>query len=363
MTHEIVRNFIRIYSPCTPQITQHLQWPLHTGSSPNRFPPFLKGAKSIVVTPHTCIWGTQVPFRVPFLSAPRPAPLCPDLLRVGKIATHIRHDATPFPKRQGDESAGKKSHRNRSSSPARVKLLQPLLPHPQKRRWPATYSRSQTPESSYLIGSLDQHCSSPYFTWSIHTIWMPGINLRDDTQATVDPMAQPVLGVFSWLPWVLLPHESWCWVIPRHSTTWLYLFPYKRLRPSTSKISKGNVLSYYRNLCSLRYGTSTAFPISHFFQRNLRCGGEGAVYIARRPSILAGYGGPHSHRLVRRRWAIGSFFSPARTNGHAVSLPDYKKASVEKEKKKFFPYKRLRPSTRSISQGTEVTIVTEYIFS
>ncbi len=57
----------------------------------------------------------------------------------------------PFPKRQGDESAGKKSHRNRSSSPARVKLLQPLLPHPQKRRWPATYSRSQTPESSLLV--------------------------------------------------------------------------------------------------------------------------------------------------------------------------------------------------------------------
>ncbi len=48
-----------------------------------------------MVTPHTCIWGTQVPFRVPFLSAPRPAPLCPDLLRVGKIAAHIRHDATP----------------------------------------------------------------------------------------------------------------------------------------------------------------------------------------------------------------------------------------------------------------------------
>ncbi len=44
-----------------------------------------------------------------------------------------------------DESAGKRSHRIRSSSPARVRLLQPLLPRPQKRRWPA-YSRSQTPE-------------------------------------------------------------------------------------------------------------------------------------------------------------------------------------------------------------------------
>ncbi len=50
------------------------------------------------------------------------------------------------PPRSGDESAGKRSHRNQSSSPERVRLLQPLLPRPQKRWWPATYSRSQTPE-------------------------------------------------------------------------------------------------------------------------------------------------------------------------------------------------------------------------
>ncbi len=54
--------------------------------------------------------------------------------------------------------------------------------------------------------------------------------LRDDTQATDDPMAQPVLGVFSWLPWVLLTCESWFWVIPHHSTAWLYLFPYSAVR-------------------------------------------------------------------------------------------------------------------------------------
>ncbi len=48
--------------------------------------------------------------------------------------------------RRGDESAGKRSHRNRSSSPERVRLLQPLLPRLQKRQQPATYSRSQTPE-------------------------------------------------------------------------------------------------------------------------------------------------------------------------------------------------------------------------
>ncbi len=44
------------------------------------------------------------------------------------------------------ESAGKRSHRNRSSSPERVRLLQPLLPRPQKIWRPVTYSRSQTPE-------------------------------------------------------------------------------------------------------------------------------------------------------------------------------------------------------------------------
>ncbi len=143
------------------------------------------------------------------------------------------------------------------------------------------------------MGSLDQHCSSPSFTWSVHTIWMAGINLRDDTQATDDPMVQPVLGVFYWLPWVLLPRESWSWFVPYHSTAWLYLFQYKRLWCSTSEISKGNILGYYRYLGSLRYGTSTAFLavlwaalFSRFLRRNLRCGGE--AYIARRPTYFGG---------------------------------------------------------------------------
>ncbi len=52
----------------------------------------------------------------------------------------------PSPPRRGDESSGKRSHRYRSYSPERVRLLQPLLPHPQKRWRHATYSRSQTPE-------------------------------------------------------------------------------------------------------------------------------------------------------------------------------------------------------------------------
>ncbi len=50
-----------------------------------------------------------------------------------------------------------------------------------------------------------------------------------------------------------------------------------------------------------------------------------AVYILQdAPPILAGNGGLHSHRLTRRHWAIGSFVSPARTYGRAVSRRDYK---------------------------------------
>ncbi len=75
------------------------------------------------------------------------------------IITVVEHHILSFPLRcnlsrcwisishRGDESAGKRSHRNRSSSPERVRLLQPLLPHPPKRGWPVTYSRFQIPES------------------------------------------------------------------------------------------------------------------------------------------------------------------------------------------------------------------------
>ncbi len=95
----------------------------------------------------------------------------PRCVRVGngygktRLSSPIRSKTTAFPLcarhhsaqrecssplRRGDESAGKRSHRNHSSSPERVRLLQPLLPCPQKRRWPATYSRSiysRSPES------------------------------------------------------------------------------------------------------------------------------------------------------------------------------------------------------------------------
>ncbi len=74
---------------------------------------------------------------------------------------HSAQRERPSPLRRGGESAGKRSHRNRSSSLERVRLLQPLLPRPQKRRRPATYSRSQTPKlrpDEKVI--QDDHCET-----------------------------------------------------------------------------------------------------------------------------------------------------------------------------------------------------------
>ncbi len=45
---------------------------------------------------------------------------------------HSAQRVRSSPPHRGDESAGKRSHKNCSSSPERVRLLQPLLPRPQK---------------------------------------------------------------------------------------------------------------------------------------------------------------------------------------------------------------------------------------
>ncbi len=73
-----------------------------------------------------------------------------------RLYTPIRSKTTTIPlcarhhsaqrERSSPQFAGKRSLRNRSSSPERVRLLQPLFLHPQKRWRTATYSRSQTPE-------------------------------------------------------------------------------------------------------------------------------------------------------------------------------------------------------------------------
>ncbi len=65
---------------------------------------------------------------------------------------------------------------------------------------PCLTGQSPSAWISNLISSLDQHCSSPSFTWSVHTLWMPGINFTGRHQATDNPMSLPVLGVFYYSP-------------------------------------------------------------------------------------------------------------------------------------------------------------------
>ncbi len=64
------------------------------------------------------------------------------------------------------------------------------------------------------MGALDQHCSNPSVTWAVHIIWTPGKNYMGQHPGR-GLMAQPVLGAFYLLPWVLLPRESWfCELFP-----------------------------------------------------------------------------------------------------------------------------------------------------
>ncbi len=55
---------------------------------------------------------------------------------------------------------------------------------------------------------------------------MPGVSLRDDTQATDDPQGLPCAWCILLTPLGLIPRKSWFRVIPRHSTAWLDWFPY-----------------------------------------------------------------------------------------------------------------------------------------
>ncbi len=82
--------------------------------------------------------------------------------------------------------------------------------------------------SSNLTGSLDQHCSSPSFAWSIHNYMDARYHLQDDTQATDDPQGSPCAWCILLTPLGLIPLKSWFWVVPRHRTVWLDWFPYKR---------------------------------------------------------------------------------------------------------------------------------------
>ncbi len=110
---------------------------------------------------------------------------------------------------------------------------------------------------------------------------------------------------------------------PHHSTAWLYWFPICVLnkRRSTIEVSKGNVLCYYRNLGSLRYGNEYCIPcramalydsVIASVDVNLRILWRSRRLYSQTPrpfwQALARFGGHCRHRLVQHSCrAIGSF--------------------------------------------------------
>ncbi len=83
-----------------------------------------------------------------------------------------------------------------------------------------------------------------------------------------------------------------------------------------------------------------------------------ALYIAR---CLAHSGGLSSQRLCSSAAEpLVHFQRTAQTNGCAVTLRYKKKKTAVLEKKEFPLASLIRRSTRSVSQGIEVTLGTEY---
>ncbi len=108
----------------------------------------------------------------------------PILSKTNALPRCARHHSAlqgrPSPPRRGDESAGKRSHRNRSSSPEQVRLLQPLIPRPQKRWRPASYSRSQTPElcPDEKVVQVDYFYTDPFANMSRGLVHVSGSERR-----------------------------------------------------------------------------------------------------------------------------------------------------------------------------------------
>ncbi len=95
---------------------------------------------------------------------------------------------------RGDDVAGKRSHRNGSSSFERVRLLQPLLPRPQKGWRPLAHPRSQTPESrphetavqddhaeADPLAEFAQGTGSVLWTWKMHYFHIQIAPITDDS--------------------------------------------------------------------------------------------------------------------------------------------------------------------------------------
>ncbi len=80
---------------------------------------------------------------------------------------------------RGDDAAGKRSHRNGFSSFERVRLLQPLLPRPQKGWRPPAHPRSQTPESRPHETAVQDDHTDQILSQICTEDWFCSLDLKD----------------------------------------------------------------------------------------------------------------------------------------------------------------------------------------
>ncbi len=135
-------------------------------------------------------------------------------------------------------------------------------------------------------------------------------------QINLPCLALPCAWCILLTPLGLIPHESWFRVILHHSTAWLDWFPYSvDTRRSTSEILKGNILGYYRNLGSLRYGNEYCIP-GHAISCTPRLLPSDKSEMRWQSSWLCSqtllpcwthYGGLHSHWLACHRRVLVRF--------------------------------------------------------
>ncbi len=113
------------------------------------------------------------------------------------------------------------------------------------------------------------------------------------------------------------------------------------VRRSTSEVSKGNVLGYYRNLGFLRYGNKYCVPcrpmalydsVVASVDVNLRILWRiGRLYSQMAPPILAGFVAICSCSTAAE--PLVRLCSTARTNGRAVTLRYWKKGFSYRQKR------------------------------
>ncbi len=195
------------------------------------------------------------------------------------------------------------------------------------------------------------------------------VSLRNDTQAMDDPLGLPCAWSILLTPLCLIPCESWFRVIPRHSTTWLDWFPYLRqyLDAARVKYRKGTYTVTIVTSVPWDMGTSSAFLAMLWVARAVASFEE--IWNAVASSGLYSQTPSNFKRAMAGCIAIVSlatavdwlvsftFHEPITCSYNCV----IEKGFSEGEKG-IFPYLRRYLDTVliPISQGTEVTIETEY---